>query len=138
MRLGPVPRNDRPADAPAPAGDARPGVVIITGSCCIPGMQPFDAQARRVVEQAIAESGVAAELRDLPASNAMFGGAPRDVMARLLAMLNEEGRIGLPAVLVDGEVVSYGVPTVEAVRVTLLKAAAPRRANEQQEPVHGQ
>lgn len=112
--------------------------MIITGSCCIPGMQPFDAQARRVVEQAIAESGVAAELRDLPASNAMFGGAPRDVMARLLAMLNEEGRIGLPAVLVDGEVVSYGVPTVEAVRVTLLKAAAPRRANEQQEPVHGQ
>lgn len=86
-------------------GAADVGVVIITGSCCNPHMLPFDAEARRVIAQAIAESGIRAEVKELPATGAFFGGAPT-VMRKVIAMLNEEGRIGLPAVLVNGEVVS--------------------------------
>ncbi len=105
------------------AEDRGVGVVIITGSCCIPGMRPFDDQAHRVVRQAIAESGVSAQVKELPASSALFGGAPKTVMAELVRMLNEGGRIGLPVVLVNGTVISYGVPTVEAITGGLMEAA---------------
>lgn len=105
------------------AEDGRVGVVIITGSCCIPGMRPFDEQAHGVVRQAIAESGVSAQVKELPASSALFGAAPKTVVAELVRMLNEGGRIGLPAVLVNGTVVSYGVPAVEAVTAALMEAA---------------
>ncbi len=105
------------------AGDVGVGVVIITGSCCIPGMRPFDEQAHRVVKQAIAESGVPAQVKELPASSALFGGAPKTVVAELVQMLNEGGRIGLPAVLINGTVISYGVPTVEAITAALAEAA---------------
>ena len=98
------------------------GVVIITGSCCIPGMLRFDQEARRVVEHAIARTGVSAQLKELPASNALFGGAPKQVLADLMRMNNEGGRIGLPAVLVNGEVISYGVPSIETVTAALLQA----------------
>ena len=57
--------------------DRQTGVVIISGSCCIPGMAPFDEQARRVVDQAIAETGVAAQVRMMPATTAYMGGAPK-------------------------------------------------------------
>lgn len=98
-------------------------VVIITGSCCIPGMAPFDEQAQRVVEQAISETGVAAQARVIPASNAMFGAVPMKVMKTLMAESNA-GRMPLPAVLIDGAVVSYGVPTVDDFKSALVKAAA--------------
>ena len=109
-------------DRPRPEA-AGVGAVIITGSCCIPGMRPFDDEAHRIVQEAIAGSGVSAQVRELPASSAMFGGVPKTVMAELMRMLNEGGQIGLPAVLVNGEVVSYGVPNVETVTAALLRAA---------------
>ena len=104
-----------------PAAEVGVGVVIITGSCCIHGMRPFDEQARRVVEQAIAQAGVPVQLKELPASNALFGGVPKQLLAELLRMNNEGGRIGLPTVLVNGEVISYGVPSVETVTAALLQ-----------------
>lgn len=99
------------------------GVVIISGSCCIPGMAPLDEKAKNVVEQAISESGVTARLRVIPASTAVFGGVPRKLIAELMGMFNQSGRIGLPAVLVNGEVVSYGIPDAEQVRRALIQAA---------------
>lgn len=113
-------RNDAPS---AP----RVGVAIITGSCCNPHMPPFDAEAKRVVAQALAESGVSAEVREVPATRAFFGGGvPRHVLAEILRLMNEEGKVGLPAVLVNGEVISYGIPTVQSVRAALARAAGPR------------
>lgn len=107
------------------------GVAIVTGSCCNPHMPPFDAEAKRVVAQAVAESGVSAEVREVPATRAFFGvGVPRRVLAEVLRLMNEEGKVGLPAVLVSGEVVSYGVPTVESVRAALERAAGPRPETE--------
>lgn len=109
-------------DRPRPEA-AEVGVVIITGSCCIPGMRPFDDEAHRVVREAITGSDVSVQVRELPASSAMFGGVPKAVMAELMRMLNEGGRVGLPAVLVNGEAISYGVPGVEIVTAALLRAA---------------
>ncbi len=103
-------------------GDTHVGVVIISGACCIPGMKPFDEQARLIVERAIAETGVPAQLKMMPATTAYFGGAPKEVMAQLMA-LSQSGQLGVPAVLVNGKAVSYGVPQPEEVKAALLAAA---------------
>lgn len=102
--------------------DAQIGIVIISGSCCVPGMARLDEQAQQIVEQAIRETGVAAQVMMMPATTAYFGGAPREVMAQLVKMANESGQIGVPAVLVNGKAVSFGVPQLEAVKAALLQA----------------
>ncbi len=105
------------------------GVVIISGSCCIPGMKPFDEQARRVVEQAISETGVEAQLVVMPATRAYFGGAPREVINKLVSDANQ-GKLGVPAVLVNGEAVSYGVPELGSIKTALLEAREANAAKE--------
>lgn len=110
-------------------------VVILSAACCIPGMDAFDDAARRVVEKAIAETGIAADTKLMPATTAYFGGIPRQVMARLMS-LAQTGQMPVPAILIDGEAVSYGVPDLEHMKSALLKAAQMRlntmeeRANE--------
>ncbi len=97
------------------------GVIIISGSCCIPGMAPFDEQARRAVEQAIAETNVKAQVKIIPASAAYFGAVPKEVMTKIIAEFNQSGRMPLPAVLINGNIVSYRVPQVEDVKKALLQ-----------------
>ena len=46
------------------------GIVIISAACCIPGMAPLDEQARRIVEQAISETGIMAQVKIMPATTA--------------------------------------------------------------------
>lgn len=103
-------------------GGVRVGVVIITGSCCIPGMVPFEEQARRIVGQAISETGVAAQVKEVAASTAMFGGVPRQILGKLMTDF-QAGRVSLPLVIVNGKAVSYGVPKLDDVKSALLQAA---------------
>jgi hypothetical protein len=95
-------------------------------------MAPFDERARQVVAQAIAETGVAAQVRVMPATTAYFGGAPREVMAQLVSGYNQAGKVGLPAVLVNGKAVSYGVPTLEDMKSALLQASVVEPTKEKQ------
>lgn len=104
--------------------DSNPGVsiVIISASCCMPGMEVFDQQAQRVVQQAITETGVEAQVKMMPATTAYFGGVPRKVMAELIN-LAQSGRLPAPAVLINGKAVSYGVPELKALKSALREAA---------------
>ena len=97
------------------------GVIIISGSCCIPGMAPFDEQAKHVVEQAISETDVKAQVKIIPASTAFFGSVPKEVMTKIITEFNQSGRMPLPAVLINGRIVSYGVPQVEDIKKALLQ-----------------
>lgn len=113
-------------------GDSKGGVgiVIISASCCVPGMEAFDEQARRAVEQAITETGVEARVKVMPATTAFFGGAPRKVMGELMAMSNQ-GKIGAPAILVNGQAVSYGSPVdMDAIKSALLEAGGSKKMEE--------
>ncbi|MCX9010491.1 MAG: hypothetical protein OIN66_05135 [Candidatus Methanoperedens sp.] len=101
--------------------DTEVGVIIISGSCCIPGMAPFDEHARRAVEQAISETDVKAQVKIIPASTAFFGSVPKEVMTKIIAEFNQSGRMSLPAVLINGRIVSYGVPQVEDMKTALLQ-----------------
>lgn len=89
--------------------------TIVSASCCMPGMEPFDEQARRAVQQAIAETGVEARVEVMSATTAFFGGLPRPILAEAMR-LAQAGRMPMPAVLVNGQPVSFGVPEVEVVK----------------------
>ncbi len=106
------------------------GVIIITVSCCTPGVAPFEEQARRVVEQAISESGVMAQMKMVPATTAFFGGATRGAMAKLVADANQ-GQLKVPPILIDGKATFYGVPKIEEVKTALLQAAEARKMKEE-------
>ncbi len=96
-------------------------VVVISGACCIPGMAPFDEQARQIIERAIRETGVAAKVEAMPATKAFFGGVPKQIVSQLMATANR-GQMPVPAVLVNGRPVSLGVPTLEQMKGALLEA----------------
>ncbi len=109
-------------NVPQPDSEGEVGIVLISGSCCIPGMAPFDEQARRIVEQAMAETGIKARLLTLPVSKAYFGGVPRAVIDQLGEKLNQTGQVPLPAVLINGMPVSMGVPTLDTITTVLRQA----------------
>ena len=94
------------------------GIVIISAACCMPGMAPLDEQARRIVEQAISETGVEAQIKIMPATNAFFGGVPKQIMAELIN-LSQSGKLPVPAILINGKSVSYGMPELENVKSAL-------------------
>lgn len=92
---------------------------MLSAACCLPGMAGFDEQAKKIVEQALAETGANAQLKVVPATTAMFGGGiPRKVLNELMMMFNQ-GKMGAPAILINGEVISYGIPTLEKMKEVL-------------------
>jgi len=58
----------------------------------------------------------------VPATSAMFGGAYRKIMNDMIQM-NNKGKIVAPAILINKEVVSYGVPNLEDMKTALKKFA---------------
>lgn len=109
-----------------------PVVVIVSGSCCIPGMEVLDSQAGTVVNQAISETGLDAQVKIIPATSAMFGALPRNVMSKLMADFNQSGRVGLPAVLINGEPISFGPPDLETVKSALLQYKETKSSSKEQ------
>ena len=104
------------------------GVVIISAACCVAGMKPFDDQARRVVDQAITETGVEAHVEVVSAVSAFFGGgALRQVMAKLISDA-QSGQVGVPVIMVNGKAVSYGVPRLEDLKTALLEVVSSQAA----------
>lgn len=95
-------------------------ILIISAACCYPGMAAFDEQAKSTIEKAAREAGIEAEVRIIPGVTAIYSGVvPKRIMSDLMKRFsrNESG----PAVLVNGEVVSYGVPQLEDMKTVLKK-----------------
>jgi len=101
--------------------DKKINVIIISAACCVPGMDAFDRQARLVIDQAISETGIDAKITLVPAPTAMV--AFRKIISELMAMYGK-GKIGVPAILINNEVISYGVPRLEDMKTALKKFAA--------------
>ncbi len=95
-------------------------IVILSAACCIPGMAAFDNQARKIIDKAISETGIPAKITLVPATSAMFGDAYRKIIYNMMEM-NNQGKTVVPAILINGQVVSYGVPEPEYMKNTLIK-----------------
>lgn len=85
-------------------------VIIISGSCCFPNMAPLDEMAQRVTDQAVAKAGVKAKVRTITATSAYYGGITKETLNRIMTGNNKPGTMPFPVILINGEVVSYGVP----------------------------
>lgn len=103
-------------------------LIMISAACCFPGMGAFDEQALRVIEQAISETGVEAKVTVVPATTAMV--AFNKVIRELMAMYGQ-GKLGAPAILINDEVVSYGVPQIEEMKAVLRKFAKTKNNEEE-------
>ncbi len=108
--------------------NSKVGVAIVSASCCFPGLAPYEEKARSIIEQAISESGVDAQVKVLPVST-YYNSIPREVIPKLTADYNQ-GKISAPAILIDGKAAFYGVPGIEEMKTMLLEAAEARKTKE--------
>jgi hypothetical protein len=97
------------------------GIVLVSGTCCNPSLAAADERARRVIEEAASQVGVKVQLEVMTMTSAYYS-APRDVRRRLMGEF-AGGGINVPAILIGGKAVSYGVPSLEAMKAALLDAA---------------
>lgn len=99
-------------------------IVILSAACCTPGMEVFDREACKRVEKAISETKIAAKIEIVSAAKAYFSfGALKSVLNKAMSDYSESGAIKFPAILINGKVVSYGVPDVETVKSALVQAS---------------
>jgi hypothetical protein len=105
---------------PQEAGRAE--VVILSAACCNPSMGGLDEQARKVVERAAAEAGVAVHASTQPMSTALYGGVPKEVAAQLKRD-DWAGGLRMPVVIINGKGVSYGVPDAGRITAALRELA---------------
>lgn len=110
--------------------DSAVGIVLISGTCCNPSLAITDGKARRVIEEAAAQTGVEVRVEMMTMSSAYYS-APNDVRRRLMGDF-AGGSISVPAILIGGKAVSYGVPSIEVMKEALLRASNQKkeRANE--------
>ncbi len=107
-------------------------IVILSAACCAPGMAPLDEQARRMIDQTLAETGVQAQVHVVPATKAFFGAVPRSVMAELINRA-QAGQLPAPAVLINGKPVAYGLAELRNFKSALLAATGIDSPNTKQE-----
>jgi hypothetical protein len=96
-------------------------VILISGTCCNPTLGSLDEKAKRIVEAAAKELGIAAEVETITMTSAYYA-APQEVRRKLMADFSS-GRLAVPAVLIAGKAISYGIPSAEAVKAALLEAS---------------
>lgn len=96
-------------------------VILISGTCCNPALGGLDEKAMRIVEAASNELGIVAEVETITMTSAYYA-APPGVKRKLMADFSS-GRLGVPAVLIAGKAVSYGIPSIESVKAALLEAS---------------
>jgi hypothetical protein len=109
--------------------NSKVGIALITASCCFPGMAPFEEQARCVIEQAISETGVEAQIKTLPVSS-YYNSVSREITAKWLADYNL-GKISAPAIIIEGKIAFYGVPGLAEMKTALVQAAEAKKMKEE-------
>lgn len=90
-------------------------IIMISGACCIPSMAKLDMEVRKIIDEAISLSGVQAKVSKITASEAFVNGAYRKLI--------KTGIENAPVIIIDGEVVSYGIPHLEDIKNALLQCS---------------
>lgn len=96
-------------------------VLLISGTCCYPGLAAVDAQAEQIIRQALAETAIPGQVHTLLASSALQGGIPADILEQLRSALKPVNLMRLPAVFVNRKLFGFGVPELEAFKTALLQ-----------------
>ncbi len=102
-------------------------ILLISGSCCSPQMYSVDEQARRVIDRALAETGATARVQTLMISSALRGEIPAEILQEIGISADLSIIQRLPAILINGKLLAFGVPELDAVKSTLLQILAGAR-----------
>jgi hypothetical protein len=97
-------------------------IIMISGACCIPSMANFDNEARKIIDEAISITGVQAKVNMITASVAFGNNAFREIIKKGMEMTGRDIR-STPVVIIDGEVISYGIPKIEDIKKALIKSS---------------
>lgn len=94
-------------------------VVIISSACCSPNMAVLDQQLRKLIDKAISETGIQAQVSVIGIST-LFKNPNSKILAKLMDD-NSKGIAKTPAILINDEVISYGIPTLDDIKQALIK-----------------
>ena len=94
-------------------------VLIVSGTCCFPQLAALDQQARQIIDQALKETGVPAQVRTVTASSAVRGAIPFEVLQSTGLASEVSNIMRLPAVLINNRLISFGVPKLDAIKNAL-------------------
>jgi hypothetical protein len=95
-------------------------ILLVSGSCCAPALGLIDQQAQHIIRQALDATGLSAQIRVLPASSALQGGIPPEILKELSAAGDPATLIRrLPALFINGKLIGFGVPDLEQVKSAL-------------------
>ncbi len=102
------------------ASDSQIVILLVSGSCCMPWMAVRDQQAQQVIQQALAETQVAAVVKVLPVSSALQGGIPPEILKGMDLQAQRANLARLPALFINGKLLGFGIPELETVKSVLL------------------
>lgn len=111
--MEPEPRSTTPEEAI---------VLIISGTCCFPQLAALDQQARQIIDLALKETGIKAQVKLVTASSAVRGGIPFEILQSTGLASNASNIMRLPAILINNQLISYGVPNSALIKNALINA----------------
>ena len=95
-------------------------ILLISGSCCAPQLAVLDQQAQQIIHQALEETGITGQVRTLAISSALQGGIPAEILKQLQASLQPANLMRLPALFINGKLISFGMPELNQIKSALL------------------
>jgi hypothetical protein len=103
-----------------PSANADIVILLISGSCCMPWLAVRDKQAQQVIQQALADTGIAAVVKIVPVSSALQGGIPPEILNGMDLQAQRANLTRLPALFINGKLIGFGVPEFDQVKSILL------------------
>lgn len=82
-------------------------VLVITGNCCNPGVKPLDDEATRVAQMVAEEADFEVQVRTMSATAVLNGALSESVVSDLVAR-QQQGRLRLPVLMIDGAYITDG------------------------------
>jgi disulfide oxidoreductase YuzD len=96
------------------------GIVMVTGSCCIPAMKPIEDQVRAMLEEIRSEISTDIVVKEISVIAAMSGALPQELIAQGMGKFTHFGVEMLPLIIINGEIVSAGYPQKEEIKRVVL------------------
>ncbi len=94
-------------------------ILIVSGTCCVPQLAIPDQQAQQIIHQALEETGIPAQVRTLTISSALSGGIPSEILKSLEGAVDASNIMRLPAIFINNQLISFGVPKLDAIKNAL-------------------
>ena len=105
---------------PKATGSSEVVILLVSGTCCVPQLAVPDQQAQRIIHQASEETGITAQVRTLTISSALQGGIPAEILEQLKASMQPADLMRLPALFINGKLISLGIPELDQIKSALL------------------